>query len=168
MKLDSLKQLYIEELRDLYSAENQIIKALPKMSKAASGPELAEAFKTHLEETKGQVARLEKIFEQLQQKPKGKTCRGIEGLIKEGEELVKEKAEPEVLDAGLISAAQRVEHYEIAGYGRVRTYARLLGETEAERLLDETIQEEGAADKKLTKLAEQMINEQTLEPAGRR
>jgi ferritin-like metal-binding protein YciE len=168
MKLDTLKKLYIEELRDLYSAETQIVKALPKMAKAASTPELGEAFREHLEQTKGQVARLEKIFQELQEKPKGKTCRGMEGLIKEGEELMKEKAEPEVMDAGLISAAQRVEHYEIAGYGTVRTYARLLGETEAERLLDETIQEEGEADKKLTSLAEQIVNEQALEPAGRR
>ena len=167
MKLDTLRKLYVEELRDLYSAENQIVKALPKMVKASSSPELRDAFRTHLEETKGHVARLTRIFEQLETSPKGKTCKAMEGLIEEGAELLKEKTEPEVLDAGLISAAQRVEHYEMAGYGTVRTYARLLGETEAEQLLQETLQEEGNADKKLTELADQVINQEALEPTKR-
>jgi ferritin-like metal-binding protein YciE len=162
MKLDSLKKLYIEELRDLYSAENQILKALPKMEKAATAPELKEAFRSHLEETKGQVKRLERIFEKLDESPKGKTCKAMEGLVEEGEELLKEKAEPAIRDAGLIAAAQRVEHYEMAGYGTVRTYARLLKETEAEELLQETLDEEGQADKKLNKLAESLINREAL------
>jgi ferritin-like metal-binding protein YciE len=160
MKLKTLKDLYVEELRDLYSAENQIVKALPKMAKAASSPELKAAFEQHLEQTRGQVERLERIFKALGEKPTGKTCRAMEGLVEEGEELIKEKPEASVLDAGLISAAQRVEHYEIAGYGSVRTYANTLGETEAARLLQETLDEEGQTDKKLTKLAESLINVQ--------
>jgi ferritin-like metal-binding protein YciE len=165
MKLDSLKTLYIEELRDLYSAETQILKALPKMAKASTAPKLQEAFQTHLEETQGQVTRLTTIFEQLGVTPKGKTCKAMEGLIAEGEELMGEKAEPEVMDAGLISAAQRVEHYEMAGYGTVRTFAHLLGETEAERLLQETLDEEGHANKTLTKLAEKVVNRDALAAA---
>jgi ferritin-like metal-binding protein YciE len=167
MKLDSLKALYIAELRDLYSAENQILKALPKMAKACSAPDLQEAFQAHLQETKGQVTRLERIFERLGASPKGKTCKAMKGLIEEGEELMEEKAEPQILDAGLISAAQRVEHYEIAGYGTVRTYAQLLGEKEDERLLQETLDEEGRTDKKLTKLAEQVVNPEAVGQTGR-
>jgi ferritin-like metal-binding protein YciE len=165
MKLDSLRKLYIEELRDLYSAENQLVKALPKMAKAASAPELQDAFRTHLEETKNQVTRLETIFEGLGKTARGKTCKAMEGLVEEGAELMKEDAEPAILDAGLIAAAQRVEHYEMAGYGTVRTYARLLSETKAERLLQETLEEEGAADKKLTQLAETLINREALAAA---
>src|SRR4051794_22106913 len=142
MKLDSLKKLYIEELRDLYSAENQLVKALPKMAKAASAPQLQAAFNLHLEQTKKQVERLETIFQKLDESPKGKTCKAMEGLVEEGDEMRTAKGEPEVIDAALIAAAQRVEHYEIAGYGTVRTYARLLRETEAERLLQETLDEE--------------------------
>jgi ferritin-like metal-binding protein YciE len=160
MKLKSLKDLYVEELRDLYSAENQIIKALPKMTKAASSEELKAAFREHLEQTKGQVQRLEKIFEALGKKATGKTCRAMEGLVMEGEELIEEKPDPVVLDAGLISAAQRVEHYEIAGYGSVRTYAETLGEGDAASLLQQTLDEEAATDKKLTQLAESVINAQ--------
>jgi ferritin-like metal-binding protein YciE len=166
MKLDSLKKLYIEELRDLYSAENQILKALPKMAKAASSPQLQAAFNEHLEQTKTQVQRLETIFEKLDESPKGKTCKAMEGLVEEGQELMSEKAEPEVLDAGLIAAAQRVEHYEIAGYGTVRTYAQLLKETQAAKLLQETLDEEGETDKKLTQLAESMINLEAVSPAS--
>ena len=165
MKLDSLKSLYIEELRDLYSAENQIVKALPKMVKAATAQGLQDAFRAHLGETKGHVERLTSIFEGLGVSPKGKTCKAMEGLVEEGAELMGEDAEPEILDAGLIAAAQRVEHYEMAGYGTVRTYARLLGETEAERLLKQTLDEEGAADKKLTQLAERTINREALAAA---
>jgi ferritin-like metal-binding protein YciE len=167
MKLDSLQKLYVSELRDLYSAENQILKALPKMAKAAAAPELQEGFQVHLNETKDQVARLEKIFEKLGQSPKGKKCKAMEGLLDEGAELMKEDAEPEVLDAGLIAAAQRVEHYEMAGYGTVRTYARLLNEKEAERLLQETLDEEAQTDKKLTDLAETLVNAKALSGAGK-
>jgi ferritin-like metal-binding protein YciE len=162
MKLDSLRKLFIEELRDLYSAENQLVKALPKMAKAASAPELRDAFQNHLEETKNQVTRLDTIFEALGKSSRGKTCKAMEGLVEEGAELIKEDSEPAILDAGLIAAAQRVEHYEMAGYGTVRTYARLLNETEAERLLQETLEEEGGADKKLTQLAESLINREAL------
>jgi len=165
MKLDSLKKLYVEELRDLYSAEKQIVKALPKMAKAASAPELRRAFEGHLQETEKQVERLETIFENLGATSRGKTCKGMEGLLEEGEELLKEKAEPEILDAALIAAAQRVEHYEMAGYGTVRTYARLLNETEAVGLLQETLDEEGETDKKLTQLAESLINPEALAAA---
>jgi ferritin-like metal-binding protein YciE len=162
VKLDSLQKLYVEELKDLYSAENQILKALPKMAKAATSPELQSAFKQHLEETKGQVQRLEQIFEALGKSPKGKTCKAMEGLVEEGAELMGEDADPEVLDAGLIAAAQRVEHYEIAGYGTVRTYAQLLGHQEAADLLQQTLDEEGLTDKKLTQLAETLINAQAV------
>jgi ferritin-like metal-binding protein YciE len=162
MKLDSLKKLYIQELRDLYSAETQIVKALPKMAKAAKATELREAFKTHLEETRNQVTRLTTIFENLGVSPKGKACKAMEGLLAEGAELMDEDAEPVILDAGLIAAAQRVEHYEMAGYGTVRTYARLLGESDAEELLQETLDEEGNADKKLTDIAEQVVNAEAV------
>jgi len=162
MKLDSLKKLYVEELRDLYSAENQILKALPKMAKAATSKELKHAFNEHLAQTKGQVERLEKIFTKLDTSPKGKTCKAMEGLVKEGEELMGEKSEPEILDAGLIAAAQRVEHYEMAGYGTVRTYATLLNESEAAGLLQETLDEEGQTDKTLSQLAESVINRDAL------
>ena len=128
MKLESLQDLYVEELKDLYSAENQLLKALPKMAKAASSPVLRTAFEDHLEETRGQVERLESIFKKLDANPKGKKCKAMEGLIEEGNEVMTEEAEPAVRDAALIAAAQRVEHYEMAGYGCVRTYARLLGD----------------------------------------
>jgi ferritin-like metal-binding protein YciE len=153
MKMESLKELYVEELKDLYSAETQITKALPKMAKAATSQTLKDAFASHLEETKEQIKRLEQIFESLDESPKGKTCEGMKGLLKEGDELMKEDADPEVMDAGLISAAQRVEHYEMAGYGTVRTYAELLGEDEAVTLLEATLKEEKAADSKLSKVA---------------
>ena len=162
MKLDSLKKLYIEELRDLYHAEGQLVKALPKMAKAASSPQLRSGFEEHLEQTKGHVQRLEQIFEKLGVSPKGKTCKAMQGLVEEGEELLKEDSDPSVLDAGLISAAQRVEHYEIAGYGTVRAYARSLGEEEAARLLQQTLDEEGETDKKLTRLAESLINAEAV------
>jgi len=159
MKLQSLHDLYVEELKDLYSAENQLLKALPKMAKAATAEPLREAFEEHLEVTKQQVERLEKIFEALGKTPKGKKCVAMEGLIEEGSEMIQKKdIEPEVLDAALIAAAQKVEHYEMAGYGTVRTYAKLLGEDEAAELLQETLNEEGEADEKLTSLAESQIN----------
>src|SRR4051812_13404735 len=137
MKLDSLHKLYVEELRDVYSAENQLVKALPKMAKGASSDELKQAFEDHLEETKGHVERLDEIFEALGQKANGKTCKGMKGLIEEGSEMLEEEGDESVIDAGLIGAAQRVEHYEIAAYGTLRTFARLLGEEEAEELLQQ-------------------------------
>jgi ferritin-like metal-binding protein YciE len=156
MKLATLRELYVSELRDLYSAENQILKALPKMINAASSEELKNAFAEHLEQTKMHVERLERIFDKLDTNPKGKKCRGMEGLIEEGKELLEENAEQEVLDAGLISAAQKVEHYEMAGYGSVRAHAKILGDDEAAELLQETLDEEGETDKKLTELAENL------------
>lgn len=153
MKLESMRELLLDELQDLHSAEVQITKALPKMVKTASNEDLKNAFSSHLKETENQVQRLEKIFKHLKESPKGKTCEGMKGILKEGEERIKEGGDPEVVDAGLISAAQRVEHYEIASYGSARTYAELLGEDQAVQLLEETLEEEKAADQKLTKIA---------------
>ena len=153
MELESLRELFVEQLQDLYSAENQILKALPKMIKAASSEDLKAGFQEHLSQTEQQVKRLEQIFTGLDEDAEGKKCKGMEGLLKEGSELMSEDAAPEVLDAGLISAAQHVEHYEIAGYGTVRTYAELLGNQEAVRLLQTTLDEEKQTDVKLTKLA---------------
>src|SRR5918911_4897577 len=158
MELETLQDLYVDELKDLYSAENQILKALPRMIKAASNQELKQAFETHLRQTEGQVQRLEQIFQELGASPRGKKCVGMEGLIEEAKELLGEKPEPEVLDAGLISKAQHVEHYEIAGYGTVRTYAEQLGLTKHAELLQQTLNEEGEADKRLSALAETSIN----------
>src|SRR4051794_36052198 len=138
MKLDSLHDLLVSELKDLYSAENQLVKALPKMAKAASSAELRDAFTQHLEVTRGQVERLEQVFAELDVSPRGKKCKAMEGLIEEGKELLEEDADPAVLDAALIAAAQRVEHYEIAGYGCVRTFAEHLGYDKVVRLLEET------------------------------
>src|SRR5215475_6211243 len=153
MKLETMKELLLDELQDLYSAETQITKALPKMVKTSSNAELKHAFESHLKETEGHVQRLEKIFKHLQESSKGKTCEGMKGLLKEGEERIKEGGEPDVVDAGLIAAAQRVEHYEIAAYGSARTYAELLNENEVARLLDDTLNEEKSADQKLTKIS---------------
>jgi ferritin-like metal-binding protein YciE len=164
MKLESLKELFVEELKDLYSAENQILKALPKMIKKTSSSELKRGFEEHLEQTRGHVERLEKIFQQLDESPKGKKCKGMEGIITDGAELMEEDAEPEVMDAGLIAAAQRVEHYEIAGYGCVRTYARLLGHSSFVQLLETTLNEEKETDTKLTRLAEN-VNVEAKEAA---
>ena len=153
MELESLHDLYVDELKDLYSAENQILKALPKMTKAASHRELKRAFTNHEKETRRQVQRLERIFKELGKSPRGKKCVGMEGLIKEGQELIRERPDPDVLDAGLIAKAQHVEHYEMAGYGTVRTYAQLLGYEDQAALLQETLDEEGNTDKLLTQLA---------------
>jgi ferritin-like metal-binding protein YciE len=163
MEMKSLKDLYVSELKDLYSAENQLLKAIPKMAKAATSEPLKKAFTGHLEQTKTHVERLETIFEELGASPKGKKCKAMEGLVKEGAEVIEEDASPEVKDAALIAAAQRVEHYEMAGYGCVRTYAQLLGETSAAKLLQQTLNEEGDTDKKLTGLAEK-INVEAEEP----
>jgi ferritin-like metal-binding protein YciE len=162
MKLDTLEKLYISELRDLYSAENQLLKALPKMAKGASSPELKEAFEKHLEQTKGHVERLEQLFEHLDESPKGKTCHGMKGLIEEGSEILKEDGEDSVLDAGMIVAAQKVEHYEIASYGSVRTFANLLGKVEAARLLESTLNEESETNEILNRLAEYIVNPEAV------
>src|ERR1700682_698822 len=168
MKVNRLKHLYIEELKDLYSAENQLVKALPKMAKASTSEDLRAGFQGHLEQTKEHVARLQKIFKALGESPNGKKCHGMEGLIKEGGELIAEDPAPEELDAGLISAAQRVEHYEMAGYGCVCAYAKLLGEDQAISLLRQTLEEEKETDKKLTQLSGQINLEaaESEEPDG--
>ncbi|QDU93483.1 YciE/YciF ferroxidase family protein [Lignipirellula cremea] len=158
MNIESLRKLYIQELKDLYSAENQLLEALPKMAAAASDEELKQAFSDHLKETQSHVARLETIFSKLEFAPGGHKCKAMEGLVKEGEELLKSGMEDAVLDAALIAAAQRVEHYEMAGYGVVRAYAEKLGEQEAADMLDATLQEEGEADRHLSRLAERRIN----------
>ena len=157
-KATTLQDLYIAELKDLYSAENQILKALPKMIKAASSPELQQGFEEHLEQTRGHVQRLEEIFEKLDQNPKGKKCKGLEGIVEEAKETMEEIEDPAVLDAALIAGAQKVEHYEMASYGCVRTWARQLGDEEAANLLQQTLDEEAETDKKLTQLAESMVN----------
>ncbi len=153
IELDSLEKLYLDGLKDLYSAEHQIIDALPKMVKAAKDRKLKAAFREHLRDTKEQARRLERICKAMDKSPKGKKCEGMEGLIKEAKSLIKERPDPEVLDAGLISAAQHVEHYEIAGYGTARTYAQLLGYKGAARELQRTLNEEGKTDHLLTRLA---------------
>ena len=158
MEMETLKDLYVEELKDLYSAEKQIIKALERMSKAASHPELKQAFQRHQAMTEKQVERLERICADLEVSPRGKKCVGMEGLIEEAKDLISEKPDPDVLDAGLIAAAQHIEHYEMAGYGCARTYARQLGYAEQADLLQTTLDEEGNTDKLLTELAETSIN----------
>ena len=158
MKLETLRDLLVEQLQDLYDAEKRITKALPKMAKAATSTELKAAFEKHLGETEGQVERLEKAFEAMGEKPKTKTCKAMQGLIAEGEETIKEDAEAEVKDAALIAAAQRVEHYEMAAYGTVSAYAKLLNEKTVLKLLQETLAEEKATDEALTELAESTIN----------
>lgn len=162
MRKDSLRQLYVDELKDLYSAETQLVKALPKMAKASSNAELRQAFEEHLRQTSEQVSRLEQIFESLEEKPTGKKCLGMEGLVKEGAETMQEKYSEQVMDAAIIGAAQRVEHYEIAAYGTVREFAELLGEEEQVSLIEQTLEEEKQADEKLTQLAE-TINSQASE-----
>ena len=160
-----LEELLIDELKDIYSAENQIIKALPKMAKAANSPELKRAFERHLEETRRQVERLDQIGQTLDTKLTGKKCKGMEGLIEEGKEIMEEDLEESAFDAGLIGAAQKVEHYEIAAYGTARTHAEMLGYTKAAKLLQQTLDEEGATDKKLTRLAETHINAEACDTA---
>ena len=163
MPEQNLRELYIDELKDLYNAENQLVKALPKMAKAANSGELRSGFEEHLEQTKGHVQRLEQIFEMLGESPKGKKFKGMEGLIEEGSEMIEEDFEGSVKDAGLIGAAQRVEHYEIAGYGTVKAFAETLGENEHVSLIEQTLQEEKDTDKKLTELAEQINSQATSE-----
>jgi ferritin-like metal-binding protein YciE len=175
MQHQALRDLYIDELRDIYSAETQLVKALPKMAKAATSDVLRSGFEEHLEQTRGHVSRLEQIFEDLDEKPSGKKCAGMEGLVKEGGEMIKNEFEGDVKDAGLIGAAQRVEHYEIAAYGTVRAFAELLGDRNAVDLLSQTLEEEKETDKKLTQLAGEINVEASQnegasedEPSGRR
>jgi ferritin-like metal-binding protein YciE len=153
MEHQARKELYVDELKDIYNAENQLVKALPKMAKAATSDDLRTGFEEHLEQTRGHVQRLEQIFKTLGEKPTGKKCKGMEGLVAEGQEMMDEDFEDDLMDAALISAAQRVEHYEIAAYGTVRTYAELLGEDEAVTLLEQTLEEEKETDQKLSDLA---------------
>ncbi|HKT60920.1 MAG TPA: ferritin-like domain-containing protein [Gemmatimonadales bacterium] len=167
MPLESLQDLFLNELKDIYNAEKQIVRALPRMAKAAEAPELEQAFTTHLRETEGQVERLERIFKSLGHTPRGKTCKGMQGLLEEGKEILEDEGAPEVIDAALIAAAQRVEHYEIAAYGCLRTYAQLLGLGEADRLLNQTLEEEESADQKLTALAEGGLNQAAFAAGGR-
>jgi ferritin-like metal-binding protein YciE len=152
-KITTPRDLLVEELKDLYSAENQLLKALPKMAKAATSEELREAFETHLEETRNQIQRLEKIGKRLDESMKGKKCKAMEGLVEEGKEVMEEDAEPALIDLALIGAAQKVEHYEIAGYGTARTLAEIAGEDEIAKMLQETLDEESETDKKLTEIA---------------
>jgi ferritin-like metal-binding protein YciE len=158
MKIETLQDLFVDQLKDLYHAEQQLVKALPKMAKSANEPELKDALTHHLEETRGHVDRLEQVFQDVGAKPKSKTCEAMEGLIAEAQDLIKEKVEPHVLDAGLICAAQKVEHYEIAAYGCLRTWARQLGLDHAAALLQQTLDEESRADEKLTLIAEATVN----------
>jgi ferritin-like metal-binding protein YciE len=158
LKLNSLRDLLLEELRDLYSAENQLVDALPKMAETASSSQLKTAFEQHLEQTRRHVSRLENIFQEIGEKAAGETCEAMKGLIKEGETLIKSEGPAEIRDAGLIGAAQRVEHYEIAGYGTARSLARRLGDERVASVLQETLQEEAEADKKLTTIAENEVN----------
>jgi ferritin-like metal-binding protein YciE len=167
MSNKSLKKLYVDELKDLYSAENQLVKALPKMAKAASATDLQQGFEKHLKQTEGHVQRLEEIFQALGESPKGKKCVGMEGLVKEGSEVMGEAFEGAVLDSGLIGAARRVEHYEMAAYGAVCAIAKVLGETKHASLLEETLKEETDTDEKLTELAKK-INTQANEGGPRK
>lgn len=157
-KLNTLEDLYVDLLKDLYSAEKQLVRALPKMAKNAQSSDLQRAFQDHLKQTERQAERIERIFTEMGGSPRGKKCVGMEGLIEEGNELLQEKAEPEVLDAGLIAAAQKVEHYEISGYGTARAWAERLGYDKAARLLQETLDEESMANEKLNQIAESHVN----------
>jgi ferritin-like metal-binding protein YciE len=156
MEIDSLRKLYLDELKDIYSAEKQLLQALPRMAKKAKNPQLRQGFEKHVEQTRGQIERLDRIFELIGKAARGKKCKGMEGLIEEAKEMMQEDMEDDVMDAALISSAQKSEHYEIASYGTLRTYAELLGEKEHSKLLQQTLDEEGMMDKELTKLAEQV------------
>ena len=161
-RMDTLEDLYMDLLKDLYSAEKQLVKALPKLVKAAHSEDLRRAFNEHISQTEGHVERIERIFSDLNGSPRGKKCLGMEGIIEESNELMKEKVEPDVLDAGLIAAVQRAEHYEIAGYGAARTWARRLGHQNASQLLQQTLEEESMANKKLTEIAESHVNVEAI------
>jgi ferritin-like metal-binding protein YciE len=157
-KIKTLEDLYTDMLKDLYSAEKQLVNALPKMAKAAQSPDLQKAFQNHLKQTEGHVDRIERIFSDMEGSPRGKKCMGMEGLVGEGKELLQEDIDPNVIDAGLIAAAQKVEHYEIASYGTVRAWAERLGRNRAAQLLQQTLDEESAANEKLTQIAESQAN----------
>ena len=157
-KITSLEDLYTDMLKDLYSAEKQLVQALPKMAKAAQSADLEKAFQEHLKQTEEHVARIERIFSDMDSSPRGKKCVAMEGLVAEGKELLEEDVDPDVLDAGLIAAAQKVEHYEISSYGTARTWAESLGKDKAARLLQKTLEEESAANDKLTQIAESRAN----------
>jgi ferritin-like metal-binding protein YciE len=163
MSLDSLQALFLDEIKDIYHGEKQLLEALPRMAKAAAAPELQQAFTSHLKETEGHVQRLERILKDLGQPARGKRCKGMEGLIEEGKEFMQQEGEAPVIDAALISAAQRVEHYEIAAYGCARTFAELLGKHEIVDILQTSLDEEGAADKKLTEIAMSHVNLEAAE-----
>lgn len=158
MPLDSLERLFVEELRDTYHAEKQLLRALKKMADNASDEELSQAFEQHRGETEEHVARLEKVFDALDLKPRGKVCEGMKGIIEEGEDMMEEDGDEAVLDAAMIAGAQRVEHYEMAAYGTLRHYASRLGHSEAEKLLAQTLEEEKAADAKLNEIAKRLVN----------
>lgn len=155
MSANNIEKLFVEELKDLYSAESQITKALPKLVKAANSQELKNALEHHLKETEGQIQRLERVFKNLGMNPSSKTCEGMKGVLQEGSQMVQETEEGEVRDLAIVSGAQRVEHYEMAAYGTVRTYAQQLGKNQVAQLLEQTLEEEKAADKKLTDISEQ-------------
>lgn len=157
-EFNSFQDLFVNQIEDLYDAENRLTNALPKMAEAAHSPELRRAFEEHLQETRGHVSRLEQIFSQLSIEPKRETCEAMKGLVAEGDEAIKAKGDPEIKDAALIAAAQRVEHYEMAGYGTARAFAQRLGLTQAATLLQQTLQEEKAADEKLNDIAESSVN----------
>lgn len=165
-KMDSLESLLLHELKDVYHAEKQLIKALPKVAKKASNPELKQALEEHLEQTEGHVERLEQIFEMLDQPAKAVKCQAMEGILDEGEDLMQMKGSPETLDAGIIASAQKVEHYEIASYGSLATWAAMLGRQDIKRLLGQTLQEEEQTDKKLTELAKTDVNQRSLRKAA--
>jgi ferritin-like metal-binding protein YciE len=163
MEIANLQELLVDEMRDIYNAENQILKALPKMAKKATNPKLKQAFESHLQETEGHVERLKQIFEGLGQKPTGKKCAAMQGIIQEGSELMSEDMSDEAMDAALIAAAQKVEHYEMASYGTVRAWATVAGMKDVAKVLQQTLTEEGAADQKLTKIAESSVNVEAQE-----
>jgi ferritin-like metal-binding protein YciE len=163
MEMETLRDLFLDELKDVYHAEGQLVKALNKMAKTAESDELKAAFQQHLAETKGHQERLQEVFELFDEKPKTKVCKAMQGIVEEGKEVMEEDMEPDVMDAALIASAQRAEHYEIAAYGTLRTYAKLMGEDQAAKILQSILDEEGATDKKLTKLAEQ-INVEAMQP----
>jgi ferritin-like metal-binding protein YciE len=162
MKIETMEDLFLEQVEDLYDAEKRLVKALPKMADAATSLSLRQAFESHLIETEGHVSRLENIFRALGQDPKAQTCDAMKGLISEGEDMVSDTEPSALRDAGLIASANRVEHYEMAAYGSARTFAQTLGLAEAASLLEQTLQEEKKADQKLTQLAENMINDEAL------
>jgi ferritin-like metal-binding protein YciE len=164
MEMESLQELLVEELKDIYNAESQLLKAMPRMAKKTKNPQLRTAFETHMKETEGQIERLEQVFEALGEKAKGKTCHAMKGLLEEAKEIMGEDMEDDVMDAALIAAAQKVEHYEIASYGTVRAWAQILGNKQAVKLLQQTLDEEGKTDKLLTKLAEENINIEAAQP----